>query len=216
MSLTEKSKDFIVFNNEDTFRKKIEQLEIESKANANRIKRVQIAKEMIVTLKKDFPKIIEQYIKKNLDVDLFNKIYNSLNPHRRFKNIDFLVNVSHNKVGINFNAKQYKVSARPEFLFSSAQLNTFGVSMFLSMALRQNWLNLDTVLLDDPIQNLDDINILSLIDLIRGLLDLKSGKQVVMSTHDERFYNLIKRKFTGYKLKAYKFESYGRVTPDLI
>lgn len=214
-SLAEKSKDFIIFNNEDSFRKKIDQLEIESNTINNQIKRVQTAKEKIDTLKKDFPKVIEQYIKKNLDVGLFNKIYNSLNPHRRFKNIDFLVNVSHNKVGISFNAKHSKVTARPEFLFSSAQLNTFGVSMFLSMALRQNWLNLDTVLLDDPIQNLDDINILSLIDLIRGLLDLKSGKQVVMSTHDERFYNLIKRKFTGYKLKAYKFESYGRVTPDL-
>jgi len=82
--------------------------------------------------------------------------------------------------------------------------------MFLSMALRQNWLNLDTVLLDDPIQNLDDINVLSLIDLIRGLLDLKTGKQVIISTHDERFYNLVKRKFSDYKLKAFKFELYGR------
>jgi len=85
--------------------------------------------------------------------------------------------------------------------------------MFLSMTLRQNWLNLDTVLLDDPIQNLDDINVLSFIDLIRGLLDLKS-KQVILSTHDERFYNLVKRKFSNYKLKSFRFESYGRVMPD--
>lgn len=119
-------------------------------------------------------------------------------------------------MGLNFNATHSTLNARPEFLFSSAQLNTFGVSMFLSMALRQNWLKLDTVLLDDPIQNLDDINVLSLIDLIRGLLDLNKGKQVIISTHDERFYHLVKRKFADYKLKAYRFESYGQVAPDLI
>lgn len=208
------TKDFSAFLRENAARKKLSLVEAESADLATQIQRVKVAKTEIETLKQKFPKVLEQYIKKNLDVDLFNKIYQSLNPHRRFKNIDFNVNVSHNKVGINFNAKHSAINGRPEFLFSSAQLNTFGVSMFLSMALRQNWLNLDTVLLDDPIQNLDDINVLSLIDLIRGLLDLKTGKQVMLSTHDERFYNLVKKKFADYNLKAYKFESYGMVASD--
>lgn len=93
-------------------------------------------------------------------------------------------------------------------------LNTLGVSIFLAMALRQSWLGLDTVLIDDPIQNLDDINVLSFIDLIRGLLDAEAGKQVIMSTHDARFYDLIKHKFADYRIKAYRFNSYGSVMPD--
>ncbi len=213
-ALLAKVKDFSIFLRENTVRKKLTLVEAESADLKTQIQRVGVARKEIENLKQKFPKVLEQYIKKNLDVDLFNKIYQSLNPHRRFKNIDFKVNVSHNKVGINFNAKHSTINGRPEFLFSSAQLNTFGVSMFLSMALRQNWLNLDTVLLDDPIQNLDDINVLSLIDLIRGLLDLKTGKQVMLSTHDERFYNLVKKKFADYNLKAYKFESYGMVASD--
>lgn len=211
--LLEKTRLFTLFSQEDGLRKKIAKVQEDVQLLRAEGQKIVNAKRGVDDLKKKFPKVLEKYITDNLDVKLFNQIYHSLNPHRRFKDINFKVDVSYNKVGINFNATDSTLNARPEFLFSSAQLNTFGVSMFLSMALRQNWLNLDTVLLDDPIQNLDDINVLSLIDLIRGLLDLKS-KQVILSTHDERFYNLVKRKFADYKLKAFKFESYGRVMPD--
>lgn len=212
-NLLEKTRLFSLFSKEDQLRKKITKVHEEAQALKVEVDKIANAKKQIDELKKKFPKVLEKYITDNLDVKLFNQIYHSLNPHRRFKEIDFKVDVSYNKVGINFNATDSTLKARPEFLFSSAQLNTFGVSMFLSMALRQNWLNLDTVLLDDPIQNLDDINVLSFIDLIRGLLDLKS-KQVILSTHDERFYNLVKRKFSNYRLKSFRFESYGRVMPD--
>ncbi len=168
------------------------------------------------SLKREYPKVMKTLIKENLDVDLFNRIYRLLNPHRRFKDIDFKVDVNRNRIGINFSAKHSKIYARPEFLFSSAQLNTFGICMFLSMALRQNWLDLDTILIDDPIQNLDDINILSFIDFLRGHLDSDSSKkQIILSTHDERFYDLMVKKFNGYKLKSFRFESYGKVFSDL-
>jgi DNA repair exonuclease SbcCD ATPase subunit len=212
--LLEKVRDFENFSNEDTIRKKIFSTEQGLKTLGEQVGQIEKAVQNIDGLKKKFPRVLEGYIKENLDVNLFNQIYHALNPHRRFKDIDFSVDVTHNKVGINFSASDSALHARPEFLFSSAQLNTFGVSMFLSMALRQNWLSLDTVLLDDPIQNLDDINVLSLIDLLRGLLDLQNGKQIILSTHDERFYHLVKRKFSDYRMKAFRFESYGRVTID--
>lgn len=174
-------------------------------------------KEKLNNLKKCYPKVLKVLIEQNLDIGLFNKIYELLNPHRRFKMIDFNVDINRNKIGINFNAKHSKVNGRPEFLFSSAQLNTFGICMFLSMALRQNWLDLNTILIDDPIQNLDDINVLSLIDFLRGLLDSDESdkKQIVLSTHDERFYDLMVRKFQNYNLKTFKYESYGKLVPDM-
>jgi exonuclease SbcC len=166
-------------------------------------------------LKKNYPSVLKQLIEENLDIGLFNQIYTLLNPHRRFKMIDFNVDVNRHKVGINFNARHANISARPEFLFSSAQLNTFGICMFLSMALRQNWLDLDTILIDDPIQNLDDINILSFIDFLRSLLDSRpEKKQIILSTHDERFYDLMKRKFKSYNVKSFRYESYGSLVED--
>lgn len=50
---------------------------------------------------------------------------------------------------------------------------------------------LSTILLDDPLQSLDDINLLGLIDLLR---QTKDQRQLLVSTHDERFGNLLGRK----------------------
>ena len=208
---------FNKFNRESISRQKVEQIMKDIETLEAKEKRLKTAKTNIDLLKKKYPSVLKSLIKDNLDINLFNQIYELLNPHRHFKIIDFNVNVSHNRIGINFNAQHSKIKARPEFLFSSAQLNTFGICMFLSMALRQNWLDLDTILIDDPIQNLDDINILSFIDFLRSLLDSKTAKkQIILSTHDERFYNLMIRKFQDYEVKLFKFESYGKLTPDIV
>jgi len=208
---------FDKFNSDNANRVKVQQLEKGVESLRERENALGVAKKNINLLKKKYPSVLKKLIKKNLDVDLFNQIYELLNPHRRFKIIDFNVDVTHNKIGINFNAKHSKINARPEFLFSSAQLNTFGICMFLSMALRQNWLDLDTILIDDPIQNLDDINILSFIDFLRSLLDSEAAKkQILISTHDERFYDLMIRKFQDYNVKSFRFESYGKLTPDVL
>jgi len=208
---------FKKYNSDDASRKRVVQLEKVQESLKERELALGVAKENMNLLKRTYPSVLKVLIKENLDVDLFNQIYELLNPHRRFKIIDFNVDVSHNKIGINFNAKHSKITARPEFLFSSAQLNTFGICMFLSMALRQNWLDLDTILIDDPIQNLDDINILSFVDFLRSLLDSKaSKKQIVLSTHDERFYDLMIKKFQDYNVKSFRFESYGKLIPDVL
>lgn len=204
-------RSFIEFNKNAPTVDRIKHYESQMSKLVDIESRLEKMKELVETTKRSIPEILEAHIKKNLDVSLFNSIYGSLNPHRRFKNIDFEVKTSHGKVGINFKASHGKIVGTPEYMFSSAQLNTFGVSMFLSMALRQNWLDFDSVLLDDPIQNLDDINVLSFIDLMRSLLDRKDNKQVIISTHDERFYNLLIKKFKNYKLKAFRFTSYGEV-----
>ena len=207
---------FKKFNSDNVSRKKVERLENDVESLKERKRALGVAKEKINRLKQTYPSVLKGLIKENLDVTLFNQIYELLNPHRRFKIIDFNVDVSHNKIGINFNARHSRIIARPEFLFSSAQLNTFGICMFLSMALRQNWLDFDTILIDDPIQSLDDINILSFIDFLRSLLDSETAKkQIVISTHDERFYDLMLKKFQDYNLNSFKFESYGKLIPDV-
>lgn len=214
LEIDEHLENFKDFNESKGTRKKIEQYTEKISAFDVSLTLLDKIKKEAVALRKEVPTTLKSMLIENLDVDLFNTIYGALSPHRRFQKIDFDIEVSRSKIGIHFDAKQSKISARPEFLFSSAQLNTFGICMFLSMALRQNWLKLDSILIDDPIQNLDDINILSFIDFIRGLIDSKKRKQIILSTHDERFYDLILRKFVGYKVKAFRFESYGRINPD--
>lgn len=49
---------------------------------------------------------------------------------------------------------------------------------------------LQTIGIDDPFQNLDDINVFSFLDVLSQIL---LDKQVIISTHDDKFANLIRK-----------------------
>ena len=46
-------------------------------------------------------------------------------------------------------------------------------------------------ILDDPLQSLDDLNLLGLIDLLKRM---RERRQLMVSTHDSRFASLLERK----------------------
>lgn len=79
----------------------------------------------------------------------------------------------------------------PYTLFSSSQLNALAVSFFLGLNLGTREAPLQVVMLDDPLQSLDDVNLLGLVDTLRRT---KALRQLIVSTHDRRFTNLLQRK----------------------
>ena len=56
-----------------------------------------------------------------------------------------------------------------------------------------------TILIDDPIQCMDDINMISFVELLRREF---SDCQIILSTHEENFSNFIRYKFKKYGLVA--------------
>lgn len=66
--------------------------------------------------------------------------------------------------------------------------------------------------MDDPIQNLSDVNILSFIDVLRSLIN-EHDKQIVISTHDEKFFRLLQNKLPEKycNSKYIEFESEGKL-----
>ncbi len=105
----------------------------------------------------------------------------------------------------------------PAFIFSSAQENTIILSFFLAMSQRQQWTPLSFIALDDPLQSMDDLNVLSLIDLVRYLADssIGLGKQIIISTHDLTFYEIMRKKFRHLNVGIIEFEAYGTSGPVL-
>jgi DNA repair protein SbcC/Rad50 len=75
--------------------------------------------------------------------------------------------------------------------FSAAQSNVLAVCIFLALGLSQEWTPLQTIGIDDPFQNLDDINVFSFLDVLSQVL---LDKQIIISTHDDKFANLIRYK----------------------
>ncbi|RYE36156.1 MAG: hypothetical protein EOP48_29820, partial [Sphingobacteriales bacterium] len=63
-----------------------------------------------------------------------------------------------------------------------------------------------------PIQSMDSVNVLSTIDLLRSIV-LNNDKQIILSTHDQNFHNLLKKKIPSkiFNSKFLELESFGKV-----
>ncbi|KQA26051.1 hypothetical protein AAY53_12180 [Vibrio metoecus] len=103
----------------------------------------------------------------------------------------------------------------PMLYFSAAQLNILSLSVFLANALHatdKSGAPLDVIMIDDPIQSMDSINVLATIDLLRNVSE-RFNKQIIISTHDENFFGLLKRKIPTdvFNSKFLQLESFGVV-----
>ena len=99
-------------------------------------------------------------------------------------------------------------------VFSSAQANAVVLAAFLALGWAAGDRGFPFVLLDDPLQALDDVNVLGFADLARRL---RRQRQVVLATHEERFASLLERKLTGRaegeELIVHRFLSWSRSGP---
>ena len=72
----------------------------------------------------------------------------------------------------------------------------------------------EQVYIDDPVQSMDDINMVSFIDLIRFIKKSKRiSRNMVIGTNDFTFSKLVKIKFRNYSFIEYMFESYSKEGP---
>lgn len=85
------------------------------------------------------------------------------------------------------------------YTMSSGQLSAVLLSFSLALNKIYSGDGIKTVLIDDPIQCMDDINMISFVELLRREF---SDCQIILSTHEEEFSNFIRYKFKKYDLAA--------------
>lgn len=85
--------------------------------------------------------------------------------------------------------------------FSSGQLTAFVISflLVLNKANQRNTVEFLPIMIDDPVQTMDDINYISLINILKSNF---SQKQIIMSTHEEDKANYIRYKYIKAGLKS--------------
>jgi DNA repair protein SbcC/Rad50 len=76
-----------------------------------------------------------------------------------------------------------------QYSMSSGQLNVLAISLFLAINEGQTLSKLDLIGIDDPIQNMDDVNQFSICDVFSNI-----KKQLILSTHDYDFLKLFIKK----------------------
>ncbi|WP_330582800.1 hypothetical protein, partial [Paraclostridium sordellii] len=103
-------------------------------------------------------------------------------------------------------------------IMSAGQLSTLSISIFLAKAYLNSENNVKLYLMDEPIQTMDDLNILSFVDLMKYQLAKDNHKsfidQVIFSTCDENLSRLFKYKFNSFDIPVceYKFEGNSKFT----
>ncbi|MFD2916869.1 AAA family ATPase [Psychroserpens luteus] len=185
------------------------------------IKSIKLNKKIESDLKNELNNIsnrIKSMIKEFFFDDLINKIYNKIDPHPLYRKINFKVDFSdYGFPKLNIFTDDGKGSGNkvPNLYFSSAQMNILSLSIFLAKALHavdQDNNPIDTIFIDDPVQAMDSINVLSVIDLLRNIIT-NHKKQIIISTHDENFFNLLKKKIPKnyFKSKFLELETFGKL-----
>lgn len=120
-------------------------------------------------------------------------IYSRLDPHPAFKTIEFELETYYRKGTTSALVRDVLegISADPLVVFSTSQANIAALSYFLAMGWSAGDRSLPFVLLDDPVQSMDDVNVLGFADLCRHL---RTSRQLIISTHERRFAGLLERK----------------------
>jgi len=110
----------------------------------------------------------------------------------------------------------------PHFFLSNAQANVLALSLFLSFNRAQRWAKLETILLDDPVQHLDDLDAVAFLDTLRSVAlgGLGPRKQVLLSTCNQNLYLLMIRKFgvlesEGLRFTAISLLEKGEAGPEV-
>lgn len=119
---------------------------------------------------------------------LLNELYQRLRPHFDWRSIEYSIRGDVRR----FLSLKVGDGLNPQFLFSSGQRRAAGLAFLLSVHLARAWTSWRTLLMDDPVQHIDDFRALHLIEVLAALR--LGGRQVVCAVEDEALAELLCRR----------------------
>ncbi|SMC31134.1 AAA family ATPase [Janibacter indicus] len=149
---------------------------------------------------------------------LVANIFQRLDPHPAFKTVEFELATYYRRGTTSplVIDQVENVSADPLLIFSTSQANIVALSYFIAMSLSSGERGLPFLLLDDPVQSMDDVNVLGFADLCRHL---RLRRQLIVSTHERRFASLLERKLAprdgDSRTKMIRFTGWDRSGPTV-
>lgn len=119
---------------------------------------------------------------------LLNELYQRLRPHYDWRSIEYSIRGDVRR----FLSLKVGDGLNPQFIFSSGQRRAAGLAFLLSVHLARAWTPWRTLLLDDPVQHIDDFRALHLIEVLAAFrLD---GRQIVCAIEDPALAELLCRR----------------------
>jgi DNA repair exonuclease SbcCD ATPase subunit len=119
---------------------------------------------------------------------LMAELYGRLRPHPVWQDIAYSIRGDVRR----FLSLQVGDGLNPQFLFSSGQRRATGLAFLLSINLSLAWSRWRTILLDDPVQHIDDFRTVNLAEVLAQLV--AGGRQVIVAVEDAALAELLTRR----------------------
>ena len=131
----------------------------------------------------------------SINNEVLNDMFMYIEPHLKYDEISFKIDLDGKNKGIYIQAKSSETQENntPVYYLSEAQTNILSICIFLANHARESDTGIDTIIIDDPVQSMDDLNSYALIDLCK-IFARRFNKQIIITTHNRSFYNLFKDK----------------------
>lgn len=124
---------------------------------------------------------------------LMSELYRRLRPHPVWQDIEYNIRGDVRR----FLKLQVGAEINPQFVFSSGQRRVTGLAFLLSVNLSIAWSRWKSLVLDDPVQHVDDFRAVHLAEVIAHLRD--TGRQIVCAVEDSALADLMCRRLAGSK-----------------
>jgi chromosome segregation protein len=149
-------------------------------------KAVEVARQIEVAVKT----VANQMLSEKFDtvMPLLKELYRRLRPHIDWREIeaDFGGQV---RASLNF---LVGAGRNPQFLFSSGQRRVTGLAFLLAVHLSRQWCRWESLLLDDPIQHIDDYRALNLVEVLSAVR--RTGRQILIAVEDTALADVLCRR----------------------
>lgn len=119
---------------------------------------------------------------------LLNELYQRLRPHNDWRSIEYSIRGDVRR----FLSLKVGDGLNPQFVFSSGQRRAAGLAFLLSVHVARAWTPWRTLILDDPVQHIDDFRALHLIEVLAALR--MNGRQIVCAVEDQDLADLLCRR----------------------
>lgn len=150
---------------------------------------VTIAREIERSVKRVTAEIIDERLAQISP--LLNELYQRLRPHADWRTIDYSIRGDVKR----FLSLKVGDGLNPQFVFSSGQRRAAGLAFLLSVHLARAWTPFRSLLLDDPVQHIDDFRALHLVEVLAALrLD---RRQIICAVEDRALADLLCRRLVS-------------------
>jgi chromosome segregation protein len=119
---------------------------------------------------------------------LLQELYRRLRPHSEWKAIEVEFG-GRVRASLNFNVEGGR---NPQFLFSSGQRRATGLAFLLAIHLSRRWSRWQSLLLDDPVQHIDDYRALNLVEVLSAIR--RTGRQIIVAVEDGALADVLCRR----------------------